>query len=197
MFHELPGRVCAVSVETMRIVNTMYQQASTQERIPTMSKSHISDKYIQDHLKNVREEMAWRRELEFRLLQFLVFFYPVIGTAMVTLFQSNVSSLVFWLVAIGASILIIVASSFVTERISHEHFSYAELGRQVQKIWAYFGFFEPGAYIKGESILPDRLKDPSRGYGQGPGYKRTIRLIWLITVSMILTFLALAVIKSF
>jgi hypothetical protein len=167
-----------------------------QVRRKTMPEYHTDDKFLQDHLKNVREEMTWRRELEFRLVQFLILFYPVIGTAMVTLFQSNVSPLVFLLVGGGASILIIVASVFVIERISHEHFAYAELGRQVQKIWAHFGFFEPSAYIKNETLLPVRLNDPTRGYGQGQGYKKTIRLIWFISISMILTILALAVIKS-
>jgi hypothetical protein len=162
-----------------------------------MAKHHSDDKFLQEHLNHVRDEMAWRRELEFRLLQFLLVFYPVIATAVVTLFQSNVTPLVFWLVVTGASILIIVATLFVTERIRHEHSSYAELGKQVQKVWAYFGLFEPGAYMKDEAILPDRLRDPTQGYGQGQGYKKTIRLIWLITISMLLTLVALAVIKSF
>jgi hypothetical protein len=161
------------------------------------SQFHIDDKFLQDHLKDVFSEMAWRRELEFRLLQFLLIFYPVIGTAMVTLFQSNVSSTVFWLVAAGASILIIVASLFVSDRIRHEHFAYVELGWQAQKIWTYFGFFKPDVYIKGDTILPARLNDPGKGYGQGRGYKKTIALIWFISVSLILTLLALAVIKSF
>jgi len=161
------------------------------------SQFHIDDKFLQDHLKDVFSEMAWRRELEFRLLQFLLIFYPVIGTAMVTLFQSNVSSTVFWLVVAGASILIIVASLFVSDRIRHEHFAYVELGGQAQKIWTYFGLFKPGAYIRGDTILPARLNDPGKGYGQGRGYKKTIALIWFISVSLILTLLALAVIKSF
>lgn len=161
------------------------------------SQFHIDDKFLQDHLKGVFSEMAWRRELEFRLLQFLLVFYPVIGTAMVALFQSNVTSTVFWLVTAGASILIIIASLFVSDRIRHEHFAYTELGAEAQKIWTYFGFFKQGAYIKGDTILPARLNDPGKGYGQGRGYKKTIALIWLISVSLISILLALSVIKSF
>jgi len=161
------------------------------------SQFHIDDKFLQDHLQDVKSEMSWRRELEFRLLQFLLVFYPVIGTAMVALFQSNVASTLFWLVTAGASFLIIVASLFVSDRIRHEHIAYAELGAQVQKIWTYFGFFKPGAYIKGDTILSARLNDPGKGYGQGRGYKKTIALIWFISISLILILLALAVIKSF
>lgn len=160
------------------------------------SQFHIDDKFLQDQLKDIKSEMSWRRDLEFRLLQFLLVFYPVIGTAMVTLFQSNISSTVFWIATAGASILIIVASLFVSDRIRHEHFAYIELGGQVQKIWAYFGFFETGAYIKGDTILPARLNDPGNGYGQGRGYKKTIALIWFISVSLISILLALAVIKN-
>ncbi len=161
------------------------------------SQFRIDDKYLQEHIKDVKSEMSWRRELEFRLLQFLLVFYPVIGTAMVALFQSDVTSIVFWIVTAGASILIIVASLFVSDRIHHEHSAYAELGGEVQKIWTYFGFFKPGAYIKDDTILPVRLNNPGKGYGQGRGYKKTIALIWFISVSLILILLALAVIKGF
>lgn len=160
------------------------------------SQLHIDDRFLQDQLKDIKSEMSWRRELEFRLLQFLLVFYPVIGTAMVTLFQSNVTSTVFWIVTAGASMLIIVASLFVSDRIRHEHFAYSELGGQVQKIWTYFGFFESGAYIKDDTVLPARLKDPGKGYGQGRGYRKTLVLIWFISVSLILILLALAVIKD-
>lgn len=161
------------------------------------SQFHIDDKFLQDHLKDVKSEMAWRRELEFRLLQFLLVFYPVIGTAMVALFQSNVTSIAFWFVVAGASILIIVATRIVSNRINHEHIAYAELGAQVQKIWAYFGFFKRGAYIKDDSILPARFNEAGKGYGQGQGYKKTLGLIRFISISLILILLALAVIKSF
>jgi hypothetical protein len=115
---------------------------------------------------------------------------------MVALFQSDVSPTVFGIVVAVASALIIYISRFICYRISDEHFAYAELGGQVQQIWTHYGFFKPSAYIKGNTILPTRLNEPGKGYGQGQGYKKTIKLIWSISVSLILTLLALSVIKS-
>jgi hypothetical protein len=163
-----------------------------------MSKSqfHIDDKHLEAHLKELREEMAWRRELEFKLLQFPLIFFPVIGTAMVTLFQSDAGPVVFWGAVAFASVLIIGASVFVSDRIRHGHVSYVGLGSAVQKIWTYYGFFEPGAYIKDDTILPARLNEPGKGYGQGAGYKKSIALIWFISGSLVLTLVVLALIKS-
>jgi hypothetical protein len=56
-----------------------------------MDKAHPDDKFLQEYFKYVRDEMNWRRELEFRLLQFMLIFYPIMGTAMVTLYQSTVT----------------------------------------------------------------------------------------------------------
>jgi len=161
-----------------------------------MDTVHPDEEFLQGYLKDARDEMDWRRELEFRLLQFLLVFYPIIGTAMVTLYQSTIAAQVYWVTAIGAALLILAASVFVTDRIRHEHKAYAEMGRQVQKIWAYFGLFEPGAYIKDDTILPDSVRDPQTGFGQGQGYKKTWALIWLVTSAMVLTILTLAVLKG-
>lgn len=37
-----------------------------------------SEDFLHKYLDDVRDEMKWRRELEFRLLQFLLVFYPLI-----------------------------------------------------------------------------------------------------------------------
>jgi hypothetical protein len=160
------------------------------------SQFHIDEKHLEEHLKELHDEMAWRRELEFKLLQFPLIFFPVIGTAMVTLFESDAGPTVFWGAVAFASILIIGASWFVSDRIRHGHVSYVRLGSAVQKIWTHYGFFELGAYIKDDTILPTYLNEPGNGYGQGSGYKKSIGLIWFISGSLVLTLLVLAVIKS-
>ena len=159
--------------------------------MPTMKKTepeenkeppdiHVDEKFLQDHLKDVREEMSWRRELEFRLLQFLLVFYPIIGGAIVTLFQiATISRQAFYIATSGASLLILISTIFVAGRINREHRAYSDLGREVQKIWAYFGLFEFGAYIKNDTIIPAHLYDKDKGYGQGQGYKKTLNLIWV------------------
>jgi hypothetical protein len=169
------------------------QPRRTDETLPDI---HVDDKFLQDHLRDVRSEMSWRRELEFRLMQFLLVFYPIIGTVMVSLFQSKVSVQAFYITAVGAGLLILAASIFVNDRINREHEAYADLGREVQKIWAYFGLFEAGAYIENETVVPSRLYDKEKGYGQGQGHKKTLGLVWLITVALISVVLTLALLKT-
>jgi hypothetical protein len=176
--------------------------------MPTMKKTeqeenreppdiHVDEKFLQDHLKDVRGEMSWRRELEFRLLQFLLVFYPIIGGAIVTLFQiTTISKPAFYITTSGASLLILILTIFVADRINREHRAYAELGREVQKIWAYFGLFESGAYIKNDTLVPPHLYDKDKGYGQGQGHKKTLNLIWLTTFALLLIFLTLALLKT-
>jgi hypothetical protein len=171
------------------------KKVSRRKSEPT-SEIHVDDKFLQEHLKDVRSEMSWRRELEFRLMQFLLVFYPIIGTAIVALFESQITVQAFAITAAGASLLILIASVFVTDRINREHNAYADLGREVQKIWSYFGLFQPGAYLKGDTVLPSHLFDKEKGYGQGQGHKKTLGLIWLITIAMVLVFSTLTLLKA-
>ena len=160
------------------------------------TKMHPSEEFLRDYLKDVREEMKWRRELEFQLLQFLLIFYPIIATAMITLYQTSITPQIYLVLSLGASIFILITSMFVTYRINIEHKAYANLGRIVQKIWTHFGVFELGAYIKEDVILPDTLRDPIKGFGQGQGYKRTLLLIWIVTITLIVMLIALGITKG-
>ncbi len=157
---------------------------------------HVDDNFLQEDLRELRSEMAWRRELEFRLVQFLLIFYPVIGSAIISLFQSSISIQAFKYTIAGACLLTVFASLFVTDRIIHEHKAFTRLGHQVQKIWQYFGLFEVGAYLENETMKPPLLLDKQKGFGQGQGYKKTILLIWFITLAMISVFTALALLKT-
>jgi len=59
------------------------------------SQIHIDDKFLQEQLKDIKSEMSWRRNWNSDCLQFLLVFYPVIGTAMVTLFRVMSAQLCF------------------------------------------------------------------------------------------------------
>jgi len=169
---------------------------SSRRQSKALSDIHIDEKFLQDHLKDVRDEMSWRRELEFRFLQLLLIFYPIIGTVMVQLFDSNVSAQAFRITAGLLAFLILAVSYFVIRRISDEHKAYAKLGKQVQMIWMYFGLFESGAYINDRAFLSPDLLDEKKGYGQGLGYQKTQRLIGSLTVVMLFILIALALLKT-
>lgn len=168
---------------------------TNKEQSKSVPDFHIDDRFLQDHLRDVRAEMSWRRELEFRLLQLLLVFYPIIGTVMVQLFNSNVNALAFRFTAVVLAFMILVVSYFVISRISHEHKAYAKLGKQVQMIWTYFGLFESGAYLKDKAFLPAELRDEKEGYGQGMGYRKTQILIGALTFVMLAILIALSILK--
>ena len=63
------------------------------------------------------------------------------------------------------------------------------------KIWSYYGLFEPRVYLENGSILPESLKNPDTGFGQGPGYIRSLLLTWTVTLAVIMVILALAFFK--
>jgi hypothetical protein len=169
---------------------------TNQEQSKSLPDFHIDDRFLQDHLRDVRAEMSWRRELEFRLLQLLLVFYPIIGTVIVQLFTSNiVNAEAFQFTAGVLALLILAVSFFVLSRIEHEHKAYAKLGKQVQMIWEYFGLFESGAYLPNRAFLPAELRDKQDGYGQGKGYRRTQILIGALTIVMLAILSALAMLK--
>jgi hypothetical protein len=157
----------------------------------------VDDRFLYEHLKDSRSEMTWRRELEFRLMQFMLIFYPILGTAMIELYKSSLNKFVFLGVVAGATLLIVYVTRVVTKRIDREHEAYADLAKQVSMIWEYFGLFETGAYLKDQALLSERLR-PERGeYGRGIGYKKTEELIWVTTAAIIIVLIVLALIKIF
>lgn len=158
----------------------------------------VDDRFLYEHLHDTRAEMTWRRELEFRLMQFMLIFYPILGTAVVELFKNNsIGKIAFSIVALISIALIVVATFIVTERIDHEHETYVDLGRQVQLIWLYFGLFEKGAYLPDQTFLPQKLLDEKHSLGTGPGYKKTKTLIKVTSLTLIVVLVILVVIKIY
>ena len=157
----------------------------------------VDDRFLYEHLRDTRTEMAWRRELEFRLLQFILVFYPVIGTVMVALYDAKVNVIAFSVTCIGAIALILYATIVITRRIGREHKIYVELSDQLVNVWSYFGLFEPGAYIKDKVFLSEDLKDEKTGIGRGLGYRRTQELIWITSGTVMVLLAILAATKIF
>jgi hypothetical protein len=158
----------------------------------------IDDRFLYEHLRDSRAEMTWRRELEFRLMQFMLIFYPILGTAIVELFRNNgISAIAFSIVALASVVLIVIATIIVTDRIDHEHETYVDLGRQVRLIWLYFGLFEKGAYLPDQAFLPEKLLDEKTSLGTGPGFRKTKTLIRVTSATLIVLLMILTGIKIF
>jgi hypothetical protein len=128
-------------------------------------------------------------------MQFMLIFYPIIGTVMIELFKSDINAIIFLIVAIGTIVLIVYTTTVVTKRITSEHQVYIELSQQVLLIWTHFGLFEKGAYLNDRAFLDKKLLDEQTGLGRGQGYKKTQRLIWTASFTVIVILAILATIK--
>lgn len=158
----------------------------------------VDDQFLYEHLRDTRADMTWRRELEFRLMQFMLIFYPILGTAVVELFKNeNINAWVFTIVALIAVVLIVIVTRIVTERIDHEHETYVDLGKEVTMVWRYFGLFEKGAYLPDQAFLPEKLLNEKTSLGTGPGYKKTKNLIRVSSATLILILVILTAIKIY
>lgn len=176
---------------------TETKKPSTRQR-RTSPTFKVDDRFLYEHLRDSRAEMAWRRELEFRLMQFMLIFYPILGAAIVELFKNDsINAFVFTIVALIAVVLIVVVTLIVTDRIDHEHETYMELGRQVTLVWRYFGLFEKDAYLPNQALLPEKLLNEESSLGTGPGYKKTKILIEVSSATLIIILVILATIKVY
>ncbi len=171
---------------------------SSQRQGKTLPNFQIDDRFLYEHLRDTRAEMTWRRELEFRLMQFMLIFYPILGAAVVELFKNDsIGAIAFAIVALASIVLIVIATIIVTDRIDHEHETYVDLGRQVRLIWLHFGLFEKGVYLPNQAFLPEKLLDEKTSLGTGPGYKKTKTLIRVTSATLIVVLVILAAIKIY
>ena len=155
-----------------------------------------SDEFLHEYYEDCREEMRGRRELDFRLVEILLFFCPLFVAGMTALYSTDLDQRVYLALSVGASVFMLLLSGIITHRIIVEHNAYANMGRTVQKIWEYFGLFDPGAYLPEDSILPDILRDPRKGFGRGLGHIRTLWLVWLVTGTIIAVIVALGIFRN-
>lgn len=169
---------------------------SSRKQNKTSPDIHVDEKFLIEHLRDTRAEMSWRRELEFRYMQFMLVFYPVIGTVMVKLYEAKINAVAFSVTAVGAIVLILYATIVITKRIGREHEIYVELSDQLINVWTYFGLFASGAYIKDKAFLSEDLKDEKTGIGRGLGFRRTQILIW-ITSGTVMALLGILAVTAF
>jgi len=131
--------------------------------------------------------MRHTSDVELRLLQFLLLFYPIIGVAIVTLYRSSIDPTTFSYLSFGAAGFLLLITWRIDVKIRAEHKTYREIGQAVKKVWRYFKLSEEGAYIEKERIIPEEevALDPHKGYGAGKGYRRTLWIVWLMAFAMI------------
>jgi len=155
------------------------------------------DNFMSEYFKQSQERMRHTSDTELRLLWFLLLFFPIIGVMMATLYGSEIERTAYLFLSIGVSVVFLIVTLFMDIKIRAEHNTYREIGQSVKKVWRYFQLSDEGAYLEKERIIPEEevVPDPHKGYGAGKGYRRTIYIVWTLTVAMIGVIITLGVLK--
>lgn len=151
--------------------------------------------FLIEHFKETQAQMRHRIDVELRLLQFLLLFFPVVGLIFTTLYGSSVDRTVFLYLCIAAFLFLILVTHLISIQIREGHRTYQALGLSVQKVWKYFDLSVKGAYLENDSVIDEDAIDIGKGYGTGKGYRRTQVTIWTISIVFALFTIALGVLK--
>lgn len=160
-----------------------------------------NDDFLKEYFKESQARMRQTSDVEFRLLQFLLLTYPIIGVVIVTLYGditetgSLLDRTTFWRVCIGAAVSLFVITALITFKIHDMHKTYNRIGRAVRKVWRYYQLEQADIYLEGEWIVqPEEVTTvPSKGYGAGKGYFWTIFILWAMASPMIILSIVLGV----
>jgi hypothetical protein len=157
------------------------------------------DDFLKEHFKETRTQMRFGSEVEYRLLQYLLLFFPIVGLIFTTLYKSDIDRPIFLFMSITTAIVLIGITILITIKICAEHSKYHDLGLSVQQVWKYFELTTKGAYLENEVILqPEKVLPDEKGkggFGTGTGYKKTLSIIWAICIVFVGLIITLATLK--
>jgi hypothetical protein len=133
-----------------------------------------------DFLRAVYEqtqaEMRWRSEVEYRLLTIQVSVVAFLVSAQGLVYRQIAEPSAELGALSGTAVFILALAGAMSWKIKSEHAVYEALGGTVVRLWERFSLFEPDSR-EGEPLLGEGARE----YGKGPGYKRTIAILWLLS----------------
>jgi hypothetical protein len=156
-----------------------------------------SDVFLTEFFKQCQEKMRQTSDLEFRLLWFLLLFFPVVGVMVYSLYNLPLASGAYFGISITIAVFLLVIAGFMTIKICYLHKTYNEIGQYTKKVWRYFELSTSGAYLGDSYIVPKEIvdKSPLKGMGAGKGYRQTLLIIWTLTLTMSGVTLILGILK--
>lgn len=139
------------------------------------------------YFEQIQNEMRWRRDVEYKVIALLLPFSPLSVAALFALASTGNRELTV-IAALAFVVFSLILLFYTREKIVAEHRIYAQLGGITVKLWETFGFF--GAPGQGQTSL---LGPEARNYGQGKGYRLTLRLYTSINVASILIYIGIGI----
>lgn len=149
--------------------------------------------FLKEYFIDCQNEMRWRRETEYKLLNILVVLFPIIGIIVVAMMEWLSDTRMFFILTLSIAALLTILTILVTLKIKAENKIYKVIGQGVVKIWGYFRLFDEGAYIDGDKILDKE----SKSYGKGQGYLRTLYILWAVTLMIDVMLILIGIIRHY
>lgn len=141
--------------------------------------------FLMSYFEETQSEMRWRRDVEYKIIALLLPFSPLSVAALFALATTGNHELTIT-AAIAFVAFSIILLLYTREKIVAEHKIYAQLGSITVALWERFGFFE----TSGQN--PSALLGPAaRNYGQGKGYRLTLKLYTSINIASILIYIGI------
>ena len=141
----------------------------------------ISNSFLQTLYHDSREEMRWKSEIEHKLTSLMITLYTIITAAIAGVNRFIKDQRLSQILTVILILLLLTATYYVTKKITSEHLVYERIGETVIKVWRFFRLFDKGVYLKDDAILDERAKN----FGKGQGYRETERILWVMTLIII------------
>ena len=168
------------TVQVLQIINNHFQNMPKDQE------------FLRVLFSENQSSMRFRSSTEYKLLQAFMVVVPVTIAAVVGL-NDVVTNEALYIVMTGSLALLLTAFTIViTMKINAEHKIYEEIGAQNVRIWEYFELFDKGVYLEDKSILDEG----ARRYGTGQGHKKTINILWVVTILVDFILVLAGIIKT-
>ena len=141
----------------------------------------VADK---DFLKKFYElqykRLEWHSKIEYRLLNIFIIILPVIITGSIAINEFITDNIAYLVLVVSMSIFLIILALLIWVKVNAEHKTYVAIAEDMKNVWKYFELNKKGAYLAGDMILTKDWEE----IGKGSGYKKTLYILWAITISI-------------
>lgn len=178
----------------VEIISTGKQFSTTDliQRTMNSCKGKKDVDYLRMFAIETQGQMKSLVETEYKWLQSYILVLPILlallGPVGKLLNAYKHGRLTFLLYSVILSLFLIMLTSLICSKITKENDKYRNFGRQLVKMWRYFNLFDAGIYLNEPILTSD-----AQTYGEGPGFSKSQKMLWSLTVIASLIIVAIGV----
>jgi hypothetical protein len=120
-----------------------------------------------------------------------VIIFPVTITASIAISQFIKNNGLYLALVSFISLFLIILTKSISIKVHSEHKTYKAIAESMRNIWKYFELTKKGSYLTGDTIQGPGWEK----FGDGSGYKDSLRILWAITFVIIVVLIGSGIIK--